>query len=133
MLKINYRDFFPIYNIANTPRPKRFVKLCLFIVNCQHSVTIMVLIYFRFAAGQPIAAILLAIPGYLVTIILGYLCGLLVLKLPKYTKYLINLVTLGYWAIWIALMPKFLSNEYKPYIYIFALIFFLIDMTIDFL
>ena len=133
MLKINYRDFFPIYNIANTPRPKRFVKICLFIVNCQHSVTMITLIYFKLPAGQPIVAILLAIPAYICTIILGYICGTVVIHLPGYAKYLINLVSLGYWIIWVAAMSSFTSSEYKPYVFIFTVIFLLIDMIIDFL
>ena len=46
-IKVNYRDFFPIYNVGNTPRSKRLPKICLFIVNLQHGVTFLTLIYFN--------------------------------------------------------------------------------------
>lgn len=133
VLHINYKDFFPIYNVANTPRPKRFLKLCLFIANLQHSVTFLVLIYFNFAGGQALAAVILAIPAYLCTIGMGYICGLMVVCLPGHTKYLVNLFPLGYWAMWIALFPRFASDDYKPFVYTFMLIFFGVDMLIDLL
>ena len=132
-MTINYKDFFPIYNIANTERPKRLLKLCLFIVNLQHSITFLVLIYFNLAAGQPLIAVVLAIPAYICTLIMGYLCGALVLILPGKTKYLINIVTLLYWILWIALMNIFKSTEYKPYVYTFFIIFFVLDMVLDLL
>ena len=91
------------------------------------------LIYFKLPAGQPIVAILLAIPAYICTIILGSICGTVVIHLPGYAKYLINLVSLGYWIIWVAAMSSFTSSEYKPYVFIFTVIFLLIDMIIDFL
>jgi hypothetical protein len=130
---INYKDFFPIYNIANTDRPRRLLKLCLFIVNLQHSVTFLVLVYFHLGANQPLLAVVLAIPAYLCTLVMGYLCGAATLRLPGKTKYLINLVTLAYWAIWIPVMGMFYSEEYKPYVYTFIIIFFVLDMVLDLL
>lgn len=132
-LKINYKDFFPIYNIANTERPRRLLKLCLFLVNSQHSITFLTLIYFRLPGGQPLVAVLLAIPAYICTVIMGYLCGILTLKLPGKSKYLINIFTIGYWVLWVAIMSSFVAYEYAPYVFTFAIIFFLIDMLIDFL
>ena len=52
VVKINYRDFFPIYNIGNTPRPRRLLKLCLFLLNCQHGITFLVLAYFNLEADS---------------------------------------------------------------------------------
>lgn len=132
-MNINYKDFFPIYNIANTERPRRLVKLCLFIVNLQHSVTFLILVYFHLAASQPLLAVVLAIPAYLCTLIMGYICGAITVKLPGKTKYLINIITPLYWILWVALMNIFTSTEYKPYVYTFIIIFFVIDMTLDFL
>jgi len=91
------------------------------------------LIYFHLSAGQPLVAVLLAIPAYICTIILGYLCGLITLKLPGNTKYLINILTIVYWVIWVVVMADFYSNEYKPYVYTFVVIFFVVDMLFDFL
>ncbi len=130
---INYKDFFPIYNIANTSKPKRILKLCLFIVNIQHSITFLSLIYFHLPGGQALVAVLLAIPAYICTIIMGYLCGILTLKLPGNTKYLINILTIAYWIIWVVVMADFITTEYKPYVYTFVVIFFFLDMLFDFL
>ena len=62
---------------------------------------------------------------------MGYICGILTLVLPGWSKYAINLFVVGYWVLWIVLMPKFLSEEYQPYVYIFAIVFFIIDLLID--
>jgi len=62
---------------------------------------------------------------------MGYICGVLTLVIPGYFKYLINLIVLGYWILWIALMPRFKSQDYQPYVYIFAIVFFAIDLVID--
>jgi len=131
ILRINYKDFFPIYNIANTSRPKRLVKLCLFIVNMQHGLTFLVLIYFHLTGGQPLAAVLLAIPAYICTLIAGYICGFIVRCLSGHWKYLINILTIGYWALWIALFPLFYSEDYKPFVIAFVVIFLAIDLLID--
>lgn len=133
VLNINYKDFFPIYNIANTERPQRLLKLCLFIVNLQHSVTFLILVYFHLNAGSPLAAVLLAIPAYICCLVMGYLCGAIVINLPGKTKYLINILTLVYWIIWIVVMGQFWSAEYKPYVYVFVIIFFVLDMILDLL
>jgi len=85
------------------------LKLCLFIVNSQHSVTFLTLIYYHLSAGQPLVAVLLAIPAYICTVIMGYLCGMFTLKLPGNWNYCINLFTLGYWIIWVAVMGQFTS------------------------
>jgi len=133
VIAVNYRDFFPIYNVANTPRPKRLLKLCLFILNLQHGVTFLTLIYFNLVANNPVIGVVLAIPVYFCTVIMGYICGALVLFLPGALKYLINLIAIGYWILWVALMPIFLDTLYYPYIYIFAVVFILIDFLVDFL
>ncbi len=64
---------------------------------------------------------------------MGYICGAIVVNLPGKTKYLINLLTIVYWIIWIAVMGSFYSNDYKPYVYTFAIIFFVLDLIFDFL
>lgn len=64
---------------------------------------------------------------------MGYVCGVLTLVLPGWFKYSINLLVLGYWVLWIALMPRFRSQEYQPYVYIFAIVFVVIDLVVDFL
>ena len=84
-------------------------------------------------AGQPMVAVLLAIPAYICTVIMGYLCGVTTLKLPNNTKYLINILTIVYWVIWVVVMADFTSNDYKPYVYTFVVIFFALDMLFDFL
>lgn len=104
MVKVNYRDFFPLYNVGNTPRPWRLDKLCLFIVNMQHIITFLTIIYFKLPGSFPIAAIALVIPGYLCTVIMGYICGAIFRFLPGHFKLLINLISLGYWILWIFLM-----------------------------
>lgn len=48
-------------------------------------------------------------------------------------KYGINLIAVGYWILWVSLMPRFKSQEYQPYVYIFAIVFFVIDMLVDLL
>lgn len=133
VLKINYKDFFPIYNIANTERPKRLAKLCLFLVNSQHSVTFLSLIYFNLSSGQPLVAVLLAIPAYICTLVMGYICGMVSLRLVGSWKYAINVVSLGYWVLWVAIMGRFSSLEYKPYVFTFVFIFIFLDLLIDFL
>lgn len=133
VLRINYKDFFPIYNIANTDRPQRLMKVCLFIINTEHGVTFLTLIYFHLPGGQPLIAILLAVPAYICTIIMGYLCGILTLKIPGNCKYMLNLITLGYWILWVAVMQRFISDGYQPYVFTFVIIFFFLDMLIDFL
>ena len=64
---------------------------------------------------------------------MGYICGIITLKLPGNTKYLINVITIGYWIIWIIVMADFTTTEYKPYVYTFVVIFFFLDMLFDFL
>ena len=76
-------------------------------------------------------AVVLAIPGYFCTLIMGYICGAIVLKLPGNSKYLINLVTLFYWFIWVPVMNMFTSAEYKPFVYVFVVIYFGLDMILD--
>lgn len=102
-------------------------------MNLQHSVTFLSLIYFHLNAGQPLVAVLLAIPAYLCCIIMGYICGAITLNLPGNSKYLINLLSLVYWIIWIVVMGSFYSSEYKPYVYTFVAIFFVLDMLFDML
>lgn len=75
-------------------------------------------------------AVVIGIPAYFCTIIMGYICGVLTIVIPGWFKYLINLFVLGYWILWVALMPRF-SHEYQPYVIIFAVVFFAIDLTID--
>ena len=64
---------------------------------------------------------------------MGYICGAIVVNLPGNTKYLINIVTLIYWFIWVPVMAMFYSSEYKPYVYVFVVIFFALDMLFDLL
>jgi len=64
---------------------------------------------------------------------MGYICGAIVVKLTDGLKYLINLVTLIYWFIWVPVMGMFHSSEYKPYVYVFVIIFFVVDMILDML
>ena len=89
------------------------------------------LIYFRLSPGQPIVAVILGLPAYICTLIMGYICGAIVVNLKGSLKYLINIVTLLYWFIWVPLMGMFNSNEYKPYVYVFVIIFFAVDMLLD--
>lgn len=64
---------------------------------------------------------------------MGYICGAITLNLPGNTKYLINLLSLIYWIIWVIVMGSFYSSEYKPYVYTFVAIFFVLDMIFDML
>jgi hypothetical protein len=96
----------------------------------QHGITFLTLIYFGLGAGHPVVAVVIGIPAYFCTIIMGYICGVLTIVIPGWFKYLINLFVLGYWILWVALMPRF-SPEYQPYVIIFAVVFFAIDLTID--
>ena len=64
---------------------------------------------------------------------MGYICGFLVKILPNITKYLINIITIGYWVLWIALMRNFISYEYKFYVLVFFLIFLFLDLAFDLL
>ena len=64
---------------------------------------------------------------------MGYICGFLVKILPNITKYLINIITIGYWVLWIALMRNFTSYEYKFYVLVFFLIFLFLDLAFDLL
>jgi hypothetical protein len=105
----------------------------LFIVNLQHSITFLTLVYFHLEAGKPLIAVLLALPAYLCTVIMGYLCGIFTLKATGKWKYMVNLLALGYWILWVAVMANFYSEEYKPYVYTFAVLFFILDMLLDFL
>lgn len=134
MVKVNYRDFFPLYNVGNTPRPRRLMKVCLFIVNMQHIITFLTLIYFNLPAQQEVAAIALVIPAYLCCVIMGYLVGAVFRMLPGNFKYLINLLSLGYWILWIFVM-KIMSNnpskQYRLFILVFAILSFFLDMVID--
>ena len=93
----------------------------------------MTLIYFNLAAGHPVLAVVLGLPAYFCTVIMGYICGLFTIYLPSFTKYTINLITIAYWVIWIILMPRFISSEYDPYVIVFTIAFFMIDMLIDLL
>lgn len=136
VLRVNYRDFFPLYNVGNTPRPRRLQKVCLFIVNMQHIITFLTLIYFNLPGGLPVAAIALVIPGYLCTIVMGYIVGALFRILPGNMKYLINLFSLGYWILWIFLMKIMNNNginskDYRLYILVFSILSFFLDMVID--
>ncbi len=97
----------------------------------QHGVTFLTLIYFNLGPNNPVVAVVLAIPAYFCTVIMGYICGALVLFLPGATKYLINLISIGYWILWVALMPIFLDTLYYPYIFIFAIVFIFIDLLIE--
>lgn len=117
--------------MANTKRPQRLKKLCLLIVNLQHGVTFLTLIYFNLNADLGVAAVALAIPGYLCTVLAGYICGFIFRTLPTKFKYLINLISLGYWILWVFLMRLFLSDEYKSFLVTFVIIFFIVDLIID--
>jgi hypothetical protein len=123
-----------MYNICNTPRPRRILKLCLFLLNTQHSITFLTLIYFNLDPGHPVVAVVLGVPAYFCTIIMAYIFGCFtLLKIPMWFKYGINLIAVGYWILWVSLMPRFKSQEYQPYVYIFAIVFFVIDMLVDLL
>lgn len=112
-------------------RDVRLMKLSLFLVNGQHGITMLTLIYFNLPDNEDVIAIVLAIPSYLCTVILSYLCGLISLKLKGYWKYLINLWTICYWILWVALMSRFVAPKYLNFIIVFAVVFFLIDMIMD--
>ena len=43
--------------------------------------------------------------------IMGYICGFLVKILPNITKYLINIITIGYWVLWIALRASSYNED----------------------
>lgn len=82
------------------------------------------------------AAIALVIPGYLCTIVMGYIVGALFRILPGNMKYLINLFSLGYWILWIFLMKIMNNNginskDYRLYILVFSILSFFLDMVID--
>lgn len=133
-MKINYRDFFPVYNVGNTPRPLRLSKLCLFIVNMQHIISFLTIIYVNLPGSLPVAAIALVIPAYICTVIMGYICGALFRNLPGRLKWLINLFSLGYWILWIFVMKDMSikpSKEYRLFILVFSILSFFLDLTID--
>lgn len=90
--------------MANTPRPYRLLKLCLLIVNLQHGITFLTLIYFNLPSELEVAAIALAIPAYLCTVVAGYICGFIFRVLPEKFKALITVVGVGYWVLWVFLM-----------------------------
>jgi hypothetical protein len=64
---------------------------------------------------------------------MGYLCGIFTLRVPGNWKYSLNIVTLGYWILWVAIMQRFTSQDYPAYVFTFVIIFFFLDMLIDFL
>lgn len=120
-----------MYNIANSPRKTRLYKLCLYLLNCQHGVTILTVSYYTLPADQEIIAILIGLACYFATIVMGYLCGFMVVCLPSYFKYLINIITFGYWVLWIILMRQFTSSEYKLYVLVFMFLFLCVDLLLD--
>jgi hypothetical protein len=85
-------------------------------------------------SDKEIVAILLAIPAYLCSVIMGYIIGAIFRILPGHFKYLINILSLGYWLLWIFLM-KILSSsdsrQYRLFILVFAILSFFLDMIID--
>ena len=107
------------------------MKLCLLIVNLQHGITFLTLCYFNLQADNEVSAVALAVPAYLATIVMGYICGALFRFLPGRSKYLINIVAVGYWILWVILMRNFVSSEYKLFLLVFAIIFFVIDLLLD--
>lgn len=99
----------------------------------QHGITFLTLIYYNLDPNHPVVAVVLGVPAYFCTVIMGYICGGLTLCIPGWFKYSINIIVLGYWILWISLMPRFLSQEYQPYVFIFAIVFFVIDLIVDML
>lgn len=96
--------------------------------------TFLTLVYFRLPGGIPVAAIALVIPAYLCTVIMGYLVGAAFRLLPGNFKYLINILSLGYWVLWIFLMREMANNpsrEYRLFILVFSILSFFLDLTID--
>ena len=100
-------------------------------MNLQHGVTFLSLVYFDLEPGYEIGAIGAAVGAYFLTIIMGYIVGCIFKFLPHKTKYGINVVSLGYWILWVVLMRNFKSSEYKLFLLVFAVIFFLIDLLLD--
>lgn len=133
-MKVNYRDFFPLYNVGNTPRPRRLAKVCLFIVNTEHIVTFLTLCYFNLPGSLPIVAIVLMIPAYLCTVVMGYIIGAIFRALPGNFKFLINILSLGYFILWFFLMrimTTSASKEYRLFIVVFSVLSFFLDLVID--
>jgi hypothetical protein len=100
----------------------------------QHIITFLTLLYFKLPPDSEIIAIVLAIPAYLCSVIMGYIIGAIFKILPGHFKYIINILSLGYWLLWIFLM-KILSSsgsiQYRLYILVFAILSLFLDMIID--
>ncbi len=95
----------------------------------QHIVTFLTLDYFNYDPGD-IIAIVLVIPAYICCVIMGYIVGAIFRYLPGHFKYLINILSIGYWILWITLMPR-MASKYKIFIIVLAILTFFVDMVID--
>jgi hypothetical protein len=65
---------------------------------------------------------------------MGYIIGAVFRYLPGHFKYLINILSIGYWIIWITLMPRMAErnqNQYRLFIIVLAVLTFFVDMVID--
>jgi hypothetical protein len=90
--------------------------------------------YFNFGPNQEVVAIVLVIPAYICSVIMGYIIGAVFRYLPGHFKYLINILSIGYWIIWITLMPRMAErnqNQYRLFIIVLAVLTFFVDMVID--
>lgn len=138
VVPVSYKQFHPVYNIASTQhRPSRLHKLSLYLLNMQHSLTFLIVLYNAAPTPRtPMFAILLAIPAYILNILAGYLFGFVKNKLPNNWKFLINVVPPGYWVLWVFLMKSWddvNSPQYQGYLILFVIILWFLDQVFDLL
>lgn len=132
-VEINYKQFFPIYNIAATPnRPQRLLKLTLYLLNLQNPTTMLVLLYSAVNADSNtvvVWSILLAIPSYFLNIILAYIYGTCKKFFKGKWKWAINVMPVVYWIIWFFVMPRI--TIHRVYLIIFSVVLIAIDLIVD--
>lgn len=135
---VSYKQFHPIYNIATTQdRPIRLIKLCLYLLNLQHCLFYLVVLYTAVPTPRTaIYAIFMVIPAYILNIFSGYLFGYIKNKLPGKWKFLINLVPPCYWVGWFFLINSWTdidSPNYQSYLIIFCIVCLFLDQIFDLL
>jgi hypothetical protein len=104
----------------------RIAKLCLYLLNLQHSMFYLVVLYN--AAPTPrtaLLAILMVIPAYILNILSCYLFGFIKNQLPGKWKFMINIVPPCYWIAWFFLINQWTDTN-SPYYQIYLIIFVVI-------
>lgn len=138
VVPISYKQFHPIYNIATTQnRPARIAKLCLYLLNLQHCLFYLVVLYNAAPqVRQALLAILLVIPSYILNILSCYLFGFFKNRLPGNWKFVINIVPPCYWVGWFFLINSWTdvnSPNYQTYLIIFTIVCMFLDQVFDLL